>query len=32
MRNELPVDLEPHGVEAHRVVVGQSHEDCDLCP
>src|SRR5215472_3420611 len=32
VRNELPVDLEPHGVEAHRVALGQLDEDGDLCP
>ena len=32
VRNELAVDLEPHGVEAHRVALGQRDEDRDLCP
>src|SRR5690242_14909886 len=32
VRNELAVDLEPHGVEAHRVALGQLDEDRDLRP
>jgi len=30
VRNELAVDPEPHGVEAHRVALCQLDEDCDL--
>jgi hypothetical protein len=32
VRNELTVDLEPHGIEAHLVAFGQRDEDRDLCP
>ena len=32
VRDELAVDLEPHGVEAHLVALGQRDEDRDLCP
>src|SRR6478672_2539637 len=32
VRNQLTVDLEPHGIEAQFVAFGQCHEDCDLCP
>ncbi len=32
VRNELAVDLEPHGVEAHLVALGQRDEDRDLRP
>src|SRR5262249_5545083 len=32
VRNELAVDLEPHGVEAQRVALGQLDEDRDLRP
>src|SRR6267378_7510495 len=32
VRRELAVDLEPHGVEPHRVVLGQRDEDRDLRP
>ena len=32
VRDELAVDLEPHGVEAHLVALGQRDEDRDLRP
>ena len=32
VRDELAVDLEPHGVEAHLVALGQRDEDGDLRP
>src|SRR5262249_11764081 len=32
VRHELAVDLEPHGVETHRVALGQLNEDRHLCP
>ena len=32
VRNELAVDLEPHGVEAHLVALGERDEDRDLRP
>src|SRR2546429_4286489 len=31
VRNKLAVDLEPHGVEAHRVALGELDEDRYLC-
>ena len=32
VRNEFAINLEPHGVEAHPVALGQSDEDRDLRP
>ena len=32
MRNQLTVDLEPDGVEAHLVALRQRDKDRDLCP
>src|SRR5882762_142086 len=31
VRHELAVDLKPHGIEAHRVALGDLDEDRDLC-
>ena len=31
VRDELAVDLEPNGVEPHRVVLGHRDEDRNLC-
>src|SRR5262249_19822323 len=32
VRNELAVDLEPYGIEAHLIALGQRDEDRDLRP
>src|SRR5690348_11426474 len=31
VRDKLTIDLKPHGVEAHRVALGELDEDRDLC-